>query len=127
MDYIILNEIEGKNLSGETEPDKILNYFELEYPDLKIVLTLGEDGSIYNDNKNRIRQNAHVVVTKDSSGAGDTFTGYFIASVLKGISIKESLDIASRAGAISASRFGTSTSIPHINEIEEFNKTKKTI
>jgi ribokinase len=52
--YIILNEIEAFGISGSKDPEGALEYFRAKYPELKVLLTLGENGSIYDDGITRI-------------------------------------------------------------------------
>ena len=58
----------------------------------------------------------------DTTAAGDTFTGYYIASVLRGKSIEESLKTASAASGIAVTRKGAVPSIPDAEEVEDFIK-----
>ena len=88
----LLNEIEGGQISGgETEPDKIVDAILAKYENAKIVLTLGGEGSMYADKEKRVRQPICKVEVVDTTAAGDTFTGYFIAGVLKGKNVEETL------------------------------------
>ena len=56
----------------------------------------------------------------DTTAAGDTYTGYFLASVLQGKSIEESIKTASAASAIAVTRKGAVPSIPERKEVEAF-------
>jgi ribokinase len=53
----------------------------------------------------------------DTTAAGDTFTGYFFASVAEGRTVEEALAVASRAAGIAVTRPGAAASIPFKNEI----------
>ena len=117
VSWFILNEIEGGELSGETEPDRILDKLTALYPHAKIVLTLGGDGSIYCGGGERIRQQVYKVQAVDTTAAGDTFTGFFFAAVADGISPAEALKRASKASSISVTRPGAAASIPTLEEV----------
>lgn len=78
VDWLILNEIEGEQLSGQSVPDKMLDVLLERYPQMHIVLTLGAAGAIYADIGKRIHGNAVPVKAVDTTAAGDTFTGYFL-------------------------------------------------
>ncbi len=117
IDYLLFNEVEGEMLSNENEPKKIISYFNENYPHLKGVLTLGKSGSVFFDKKTQIFQPAFVSETVDTTAAGDTFTGYFIANIEKGETIEKSLKIASLAAAISVSKKGASPSIPYYDDV----------
>lgn len=115
--WFILNEVEGAELSGEIEADKIIERLLALYPHAKIVLTLGGDGSIYADAQKRIRQCAYRVNAVDTTAAGDTFTGFFFAAVASGVAVEAALKRASKASAISVTRAGAAVSIPTLDEV----------
>lgn len=123
IQWLILNEIEGEALTGETDPEKIVLGLLNRFSNLKIVLTLGEKGSMYKDADETVRQPIFKVEAVDTTAAGDTFTGYFIAGVSKGGKIKDILKTASMASAISVSRKGAARSIPNILELDEKKDT----
>ncbi|MHB8963658.1 MAG: PfkB family carbohydrate kinase, partial [Saccharofermentanales bacterium] len=56
----------------------------------------------------------------DTTAAGDTFTGYFMASISKGSTTREALHMASAASSLSVSRKGASASIPDMKEVRDF-------
>lgn len=120
VDYFILNEIEGAALSGESEPEKILESLLRRYPHAQIVLTLGGDGSMYAQGDIRIRQPIFKVKAVDTTGAGDTFTGYFLASQLRGEDAAQSLRLAAAASAIEVTRPGAAQSIPILAEVQSW-------
>ena len=120
ISWFILNEIEGGELSGETEPDKILDKLTALYPHARIVLTLGGDGSVYADTEKRVRQSVYKVQAVDTTAAGDTFTGFFFAAMAEGnVSVEEALKRASKASSISVTRPGAAASIPTLSEVLE--------
>ena len=51
----------------------------------------------------------------DTTAAGDTYIGYYISCISKEKSVKESMQIASRAAAISTTKLGGASSIPTLN------------
>lgn len=118
-DYIIINKTEGKVLTGKEEPKDILKVLLKKYPHTKIVITLGKNGSIYSDGIDTVKQSAFKAEPVDTTGAGDTFTGYFAAMISKGTSIEETLKIASAAAAIATEKQGAASSIPMLKEVIE--------
>lgn len=124
VDYFILNEIEGAALSGETEPEKIIEGLLKKYPKAQIVLTLGGAGSMYACGERRVRQPIFKVKAVDTTGAGDTFTGYFLASQLRGEDAAQSLKIAAAASAIEVTRPGAAQAIPTLDEVTEWLKNQ---
>ena len=112
LSYVLLNEVEASEFSHLDEPEASLSFFRENYPDLKVVLTLGARGCIYQDGDCRYRQPAFKVKAVDTTAAGDTFTGYFIEGISSGQDIKETLMTASAASAIAVSKMGAAPSIP---------------
>ena len=115
--YFILNEIEGNQMTGEKEPEKILAGIHAKYPDAKIVLTLGSEGSMYFDDGKIFRQGIYKVKAVDTTAAGDTFTGFFVASIIKGMKSEEALSLAAKASAIAVTKPGALDSIPTLDEV----------
>lgn len=118
LDYIILNEIEGEAFTGEKEPEKISAALAAKYPGLKVVLTLGGKGSMYTENGKVIRQGIYKVKAVDTTAAGDSFTGYFLALISAGKSAEEALRSAAKAAALAVSKMGAAASIPTMAEVE---------
>lgn len=122
IDYFLLNEIEAGQILGRTvdSPEEIIAALTEVFPQARIVLTLGSDGSVYSDGIKKILQHIYKVETVDTTAAGDTFTGYFIAGELKGQETEVSMDMAAKAAAITVSRPGAGVAIPTLKEVEEF-------
>ena len=119
ISLFLMNEIEGFQITGEKEPDRILAKVKELYPKAKVVLTLGGDGSVYQDETGIYRQGIFKVKTVDTTAAGDTFTGYFISSVIDGMPVQDGLKLAAKASAIAVSRAGATASIPVRSEVVE--------
>ena len=119
LDWIFINEVEGCQLTGKNTADGILCEIRHRWPALKTVLTLGKDGSCCAvPGENVIRQPAFSVRAVDTTAAGDTFTGYFMAAYAQGRPLPECMRRASAASAISVSRVGASVSIPQAEEVD---------
>ncbi len=121
VSYFVLNEVEAKDLCGEAAEDAAYPAKLLAlYPNSRIVLTLGSRGCIYRDQNQEVRFPACRVKAVDTTAAGDTFTGFFVAAVADGAPIRDALSLATRAAAISVSRTGASASIPRKEEVLAF-------
>lgn len=118
VDWLILNEVEGAALSGETEIAAMPDALRRRYPRANILLTLGAEGAVCLTGEERHFQPAIPVKTVDTTAAGDTFTGYFLAAFTGGQTIPEALLLAAQAAAIAVSRLGASSSIPTRQEVE---------
>lgn len=119
VDIWILNEVEGFELTRQNDPDQILTSLHKQYPFAQIVLTLGSKGCIC-FNKGRIyRQAAFPVQSVDTTAAGDTFTGFYLACIAKGNSVADALRFASKASSIAVTRPGAAPSIPTYDEVDK--------
>ncbi len=119
IDYFILNEIEASQLTGRSAEDEegLIEALRAEFPSAKVVLTLGSKGSIYFDSTEVIRQGIYEVKAVDTTAAGDTFTGYFIAGITEGMEVSKALDMAAKASGITVTREGAAPSIPLRSEL----------
>ena len=120
VDIWFCNVIEGALLTGEIEPEKICEKFRGLYPGSALILTLGKEGSVYCGKDGSVKQTAYRADPVDTTAAGDTYTGYFLASFAAGKDIASCMDAASRAAAITVSRSGASSSVPTLKEVEEW-------
>ena len=119
ISIFLLNEVEGGQITGLTDPDEIIADLRRRYPHAKIVLTLGKDGAMYADETQTHFQPIFKVKAVDTTAAGDTFTGYFLAGFAKGLPIPEILKISARASSLAVSREGAIPSIPYESEVME--------
>lgn len=113
----LLNEVEGFQITGLKAPEDILARLQEQYPQAKIVLTLGKDGAFYADPCEKHFQPSFPVHAVDTTAAGDTFTGYFLAGLCRGLPIRQVLTISAKAAAIAVSRKGAVPSIPSWGEV----------
>ncbi|MBR0457637.1 MAG: ribokinase [Victivallales bacterium] len=124
VDLFVLNEHEAATLSGIDEnganPDTLLAALSSRFPHAMLCITLGGDGAVFlKPGEPSIHQPAFPVQAVDTTGAGDTFTGYLLASLAQGLSSAQALKRAACAAAISVSRPGAIPSIPVAQEVEE--------
>jgi len=117
ISIFLLNEVEGNQLTGLTEPNDILDKLQELYPHAKIVLTLGKDGAMYADQTQRVYQPIFKVKAVDTTAAGDTFTGYFLAGLMSGMDMQEVLKMSAKASSIAVTREGAVPSIPYRAEV----------
>lgn len=117
--WLMLNETEGWELTGQKEPDRILDALLERYPGMQVILTLGGDGAVWCNNKGRFSQPCFPAKAVDTTAAGDTFTGYFAAAMVEGKSARNAMRLAACAAAITVSGEGASVSIPSRAAVEE--------
>lgn len=114
---LIVNEVEAAALSGCDDTDGFAAFLKEKYPQLRVVVTLGKRGSMYLCDDVKIRQPAFAAEVVDTTAAGDTFVGYFVAELSREKAIAEALRTASMASAITVSRAGAAPSIPPLEEV----------
>ena len=117
ISLFLLNEIEGYQLTSCREPDAIIDSIRERFPHAAVVLTLGSDGAVYADQSCKHFQPIFPVKAVDTTAAGDTFTGYFIAGLAQGMEIPDILRMSAKASSIAVSRAGAVPSIPYRNEV----------
>ena len=119
LSCVILNEVEAMGFTGKTEPEEVIALLRNRYPKLTVVLTLGKKGCIYADEKQTLYQNGFRVEAVDTTGAGDTFIGYYLAELTRGTDAANAIRMACAASAISVSRMGAAPSIPGLAEVRD--------
>ena len=116
VDYFIVNEVELAQYSKEEDLEKgIEKIMKLGVQNL--VVTLGKEGSLLINKQGRIKVNAHKVNAVDTVAAGDTYVGYFVAGLMSGMDLKEAMELASHASAVTVTRKGSIVSIPFGKEV----------
>lgn len=120
VDIMILNEIEAEKLTTAADPKEMLTQLGERYPNATVVLTLGAQGAYLRNGEDVLFQSAFSVNAVDTTGAGDTFTGYFVAGHAVGKPFDVILETASKAAAIAVSRKGASDSIPTMDEVAQY-------
>ena len=121
VNWFLLNEIEAAQLSGtdSEEPEVLMRRVAERFPEAGIVLTLGSKGSVCRYRGELVFQDAVQVRAVDTTAAGDTFTGYFIAGIIAGQDIKTCMAKASKAAAVTVTRNGAAPSIPTMREVDQ--------
>lgn len=122
---LILNQVEAKGFSDSEDPALSLEFFRKSYPHLMIMLTLGKQGCVYAQGETVLHQKAFSVTALDTTAAGDTFTGYFVAGLAAGLPMAQILEQASAASAIAVTRSGAAPSIPTMAEVLAFLESRK--
>ena len=123
VDFLLVNEIEGAHLAGCSDPYEIVEHIHQQLPSCNVVLTLGSEGSLFMGKDGElISCGIYSAAVKDTTAAGDTFTGFFLAEALSGKAVAEALKTAAIASGISVSRCGASQSIPSLVEVRSVSE-----
>lgn len=115
---VIVNQDEARRLTQRDDPHHQLEVLRSRLPGPAFVLMRGAEGAWWCRGDHREHVAATPVAAIDSTAAGDTFAGYFLAGVAAGHPPVESMRTASRAAAICVTRHGSLHSIPGRCEVD---------
>ncbi len=124
VDILILNEYEGKSITGEGDAESIVKAL-YKLGSSEIILTLGADGAVYYNGTDYVFAPAFKVNAVDTTGAGDTFTGYCLFELLSGNSPRDSMLTGCAASAIEVTKPGAAETIPARDEVLRFLEEHK--
>lgn len=117
LDLLFLNEVEAAQLSEATglAPDAL--------PVRDVIVTLGARGCRWHDTDRGTTSEIPALKVKpvDTTGAGDTFTGYVLAGLDRGMPMEQAIRLATRAGALMVTRQGTADVIPDLKEVQDLS------
>jgi len=123
VDYLIPNELEAAMLLGTAACDDAASVASgaaaLQAIGCRnVIVTLGAKGvhAALADGARTFP--AHAVTPVDTTAAGDTFIGGFVAALAAGAAPAAAIDLGQRAAAIGVTRPGAQTSIPYLRELE---------
>ncbi len=126
-DYMMPNESELEILSGEklTE-DNLLDICQsqIDRGVNKLVVTLGDKGSLYFDGEKHEFVGIIPTKTVDTTGAGDSFIGAFVNMLSEGKDDIEAIKYASAVGSLTVSRAGAQKSLPSREEADKYYQEK---
>ena len=117
LDFLILNEIEMQQLQAalrKTPKDLAID---------TVLVTKGSEGADLYSRSNdwaALGFDAIKVQPVDTTGAGDTFTGYVLAGLERGMPLPQAIQLATKAGALMVTRHGTADVIPDLAEVQAF-------
>jgi ribokinase len=124
VNYLIPNEIEAamladldinkldKNTIAKSAAEKLR-----AVGSANVLVTLGEKGVYAALTSESFHSSALPALAVDTTAAGDTFIGGFVASLAKGHSESDAITFGQRAAALSVTRIGAQTSIPYCHEL----------
>ncbi|WP_425097775.1 ribokinase [Tropicibacter sp. S64] len=115
LDLLVLNEVEAQQLEEATGQSVS------DLPVQEIVVTLGSKGCRWLKTEIDSTQDypAFKVTPVDTTGAGDTFTGYLVAGLDRGMPMEQAIRLASKAGALMVTRLGAADVIPDLKDVQD--------
>ncbi|MEX5598235.1 ribokinase [Pseudophaeobacter sp. C1-32P7] len=115
LDLLFLNAVEARQLQEATgKPPEALGVQD-------VIVTLGAEGARHFHGTTGAVQDipAMPVTPVDTTGAGDTFTGYVLAGLDRGMPMAQAMAQASRAAALMVTRHGTADVIPDLKKVQD--------
>lgn len=125
IDLFIVNQSEAEFYTNINTDTKACLKALLDLGAREIILTLSSDGSAYKNKEVEKFFKAYKVNPIDTTAAGDTFIGALAASLANAKTIDEAIDFGSKAAALSTLKLGAQSSIPNIDEVNNFSKDTK--
>lgn len=115
LDILVMNAIEAQQLTDG------LGVALTDLPVRDVIVTLGGDGCrwVNTDDGTDKTFPAIPVTPVDTTGAGDTFTGFLVAGLDRGLPMEQAISLGQQAGAIMVTRHGTADVIPDLKDIED--------
>lgn len=114
LDFLILNAVEAEQLQTAT------NQAPNDLPVRDVIVTRGADGADWYGTAGTEHFPAMKVDPVDTTGAGDTFTGYVLAGLDRNMPMAQAIKQATKAGALMVTRYGTADVIPDLSEVQAF-------
>lgn len=124
VDLLTPNETELEIISGvsiETEEDiQKAAQIMIEKGVKELIVTLGSKGSLYINKEKSMFKKAYKVEAVDTTAAGDSYTGALAVALSNDKTIEEAMDFASKVGALSVLKEGAQSSLPTLEDVENF-------
>ncbi len=120
IDILVLNAVEAAQLAAA------LGVAGDALPVREVLVTHGADGAVWRGDAGIVEVPGIAVTAVDTTGAGDTYLGYFAAGLDADLPVEEAMRLAAGAAALKVTRPGTADAIPARDEVEAFLADRKT-
>lgn len=128
VDLLTPNETEAALLLGENPgPLNVEDAYAiarrlLERGPRSVIVKLGANGVVFVNHLQQFHAPTFHVKAVDTTAAGDTFNGALGAAIAEGMEMREAVQFANAAAALSVTRHGAQPSVPSRKEVEELLK-----
>ncbi len=119
VDVFLPNNLEAELITGEKDPIKQAECFH-RLGAATAIITLGSEGSILINDRQRLRAGAFSMPFVDGTGGGDAFAAGYIAGMLRGYDAEDCLRLASALGASCVRAIGTTAGVFTKMECDQF-------
>ena len=123
IDILIVNEGELAELAGSQGDVRAQLRRMAALGIATVIVTLGAEGCVALHDGEFLQQSAFKVKVIDTTAAGDTFCGTLVAALSQGLALQAALQTASAASALTCTKLGAQSSIPHHQEVLAFMAT----
>ncbi|MFT6269241.1 MAG: ribokinase [Alphaproteobacteria bacterium] len=125
LTLLFVNEVEAMQLTQTTSIEDASGALHQKYPNTKVIMTLGKAGVKYMHKGEEVNVSGFKVNAVDTTAAGDTFTGFFLATYIKNLAANISapelaLKTACAAAALCVTKEGAAPSIPSASDVDSF-------
>jgi ribokinase len=123
-DIVIANESEFELFAGKSNLDNAAREAEMLRINAEtrqtLIVTLGADGVVATRGGKLFKAKGLTIDPVDTVGAGDTFCGYFVSSLDRGLDFETALRRAAVAGSLACTKPGAQPSIPRAAEVDAY-------
>lgn len=127
VDYLFINEVEGRSIEGLAEDDQLeaeplVRRVKETYGVGNVVMTLGSDGAcaFTTDGEFFTVDSVRVDKVVNTAGAGDGFMAATVFGLVRGKSLREAMEWATKYAALSVTIDGTIPAYRPLAEVEAF-------
>ncbi len=120
IDLLIVNEVEAAELSEQTDNAAIEAFFRHHFAHGAVIITQGKAGAKWFAGEETVFMPAFVVDAVDTTAAGDTFIGFFLAHYQTSYEVESALRYACAASALAVTKTGAAQSIPTMTQVSTF-------
>jgi sulfofructose kinase len=106
VDYLVTSSEFPVQWTNERDPFRALRLIRKEYGMRVAAMTLGAHGALALGDEGFVYSPAFVVNCVDTTGAGDVFHGAFCYAVLKGMSVRDTLEFSNAMAALNCTALG---------------------
>lgn len=118
VDIVKPSEDDAERLFGKDTYENQIDKF-LKLGAKLVIMTLGKEGAIVSNGEETIKFNTLATEVVDTTGAGDAFWSGFYASIVKGYTIKEALELGFAVSAYKLKHLGAVVNLPNLEDIKE--------
>jgi ribokinase len=118
LNMLILNAVEAEQLTHALgQPPEAMGIAH-------VIVTLGAEGCRWHHAGQTRLFPALPVTAVDTTGAGDTFSGYLLAGLDRGMPMEQAIGLATKAAALMVMRVGTADVIPDLLEVQQMDLSR---